>query len=287
MARTHVSLTLAAAKTAAGIFAARILASLFFAAILATGFGLASPAQAAGCDAADATPVEIDHVTEDLDIVLKDERSVRLAGVKALAKGEAEQGRAQDGELASFVTQAVAAKPVSLRLSSPVADRWGRVAGDVFVDGRHLQSLVTQAGLAVARPDDLRGPCWEAVKAAETQARRANAGVWARQDVILPASDGVKLSGRDGLFILASGQVRHVSRGKGSPGKGRSYVDFGARGVNALFLTIDAKALTRMEKLGFKLEQLNDRKILVRGVVLSGKSPHMVIDDVDAIEFWD
>ena len=81
---------------------------------------------------------------------------------------------------------------------------------------------------------------------------------------------------------MASGQVRHVSRGKG-----RSYVDFGARGTNALFLTIDPKALTRMEKLGFKLEQLTGRKILVRGVVLSGRSPHMVIDDLDAIEFWD
>ena len=128
----------------------------------------------------------------------------------------------------------------------------------------------------------MRGPCWEAVKQAEAQARRANAGLWAHKDAILPAGDGAKLTERDGSFIMVSGQVRHVSRGKG-----RSYVDFGARGVNALFLTIDAKALTRMEKLGFKLDQLSDRRILVRGVVLSGKSPHMVIDDVDAIEFWD
>ena len=42
-----------------------------------------------------------------------------------------------------------------------------------------------------------------------------------------------------------------------------------------------------MEKLGFKLEQLTGRRILVRGVVLSGRSPHMGIDDLEAIEFWD
>ena len=42
-----------------------------------------------------------------------------------------------------------------------------------------------------------------------------------------------------------------------------------------------------MEKLGFKLEQLTGRKILVRGVVLNGRAPHMVIDDLEAIEFWD
>jgi endonuclease YncB( thermonuclease family) len=260
--------------------AAAVTAGLWAASLAAGGSSFVAPASAAACDAAGSTPVEIDRVTEDLDIQLKDERNIRLAGVKALSKGDAIA--AQDGELSAFVTKAAAGKAVTLRLFSPVADRWGRVSGDVFVDGRHLQSLLAQSGLAVARPDDLRGPCWEAVKAAEAQARRANAGVWARQDAILPAADGTKLSERDGTFILASGQVRHVSRGKG-----RSYVDFGARGVNALFLTIDAKALTRMEKLGFKLEQLNERRILARGVVLNGKSPHMVIDDVDAIEFWD
>ncbi len=134
----------------------------------------------------------------------------------------------------------------------------------------------------MARPDDLRSPCWTAIKAAEAQARRDNVGFWAKPDAILPATEGEKLSQLDGTFIMSSGLVRHVSRGKG-----RSYVDFGARGQNALFLTIDARALTRMEKLGFKLEQLTGRKILVRGVVLNGRSPHMVIDDLDAIEFWD
>ena len=98
----------------------------------------------------------------------------------------------------------------------------------------------------------------------------------------MKATDGAKLTERDGLFSLASGEVRHVSRRKT-----RSFVDFGAPGSNALFLMIDNRALTRMEKLGFKLEQLAGHKILVRGVVLNGRSPHMVIDDLEAIEFWE
>jgi hypothetical protein len=250
---------------------------MVLAALAAAGF--ASSARAAGCDEAGAARVEIARLTGDLDIVLRDERSIRLVGVKALSTEAA--SREPDAKLAGWINEA-AGGAVTLRLLTPIADRWGRMEGDIFIGGRHLQSSMAQAGLAVARPDDLRGPCWPAIKAAEAQGRRDNAGLWAIPDTILPATDGAKLSERDGLFALASGLVRHVSRGKG-----RSYVDFGARGTNALFLTIDVKALTRMEKLGFKLEQLNGRKILVRGVVLNGRSPHMVIDDLDAIEFWD
>ncbi|MBW0004667.1 MAG: thermonuclease family protein [Hyphomicrobiales bacterium] len=256
-----------------------------FLTIFAVGLtaAFASRAAAAGCDETGATHVEIARVTDDLDIILKDERAVRLAGVKAFpASGTPGQA---DAKLLAGVKEALAAGPVSLRLLTPIADRWGRVAGDLFVGGKHLQSTLAKAGLVVARPDDLHGACWEAVKAAEAQARRGKDGLWAASAAILPASDGAKLSEHDGLFILAAGEVRHVSRGK--DGKARSFVDFGARGANALYLSIDAKALTRMEKLGFNLDQLSGHKILVRGVVLNGRAPHMVIDDLDAIEFWD
>jgi endonuclease YncB( thermonuclease family) len=258
----------------------------FMAAGMAASFAFISVA-AAGCDETGATRVEIARVTDDLDIMLKDERSVRLAGVKAFpAAGAPGQPDAKlDPKLLASIREATTGGTASLRPLTPIADRWGRLAGDVFVGGKHLQSQLAKAGLVVARPDDLRGPCWEAIKAGEAEARRANTGVWASSAAILPATDGAKLSERDGMFVLASGEVRHVSRGK--DGKARSYVDFGARGTNALYLSIDARALTRMEKLGFKLEQLAEHKILVRGVVLNGRAPHMVIDDLDAIEFWD
>jgi len=106
------------------------------AALLATGF--VQRVQAAGCDLAGATPVEIDHITDDLDIVLKNERIIRLASVKALSKGDGSE--AASSEFVSFVKEAVSGKAVNLRLLSPVSDRWGRVSGDVFLDGRHLQS---------------------------------------------------------------------------------------------------------------------------------------------------
>jgi endonuclease YncB( thermonuclease family) len=238
---------------------------------------------AAGCEASGATQVEIARINDELDLVLKDDRSIRLLGIKALAK--LDSAGQPDARLVSWISEAAADAPVTLRVLSPIADRWGRLAGDVFIGGRHLQSALAQAGLAVARPDDLRGPCWEAVKGAESQARRANKGLWADPSSILPATDGPRITEREGLFVLASGRVRHVSRSR--EGRGRSYVDFGKRGENALFLTLESKALTRMEKQGLKLEQLTDRVILVRGVVLKGRSPHMVVDDVDAIEFWD
>ena len=105
-----------------------------------------------------AAHVEIARVTDDLDIVLKDERSIRLVGVKALSTGAA--SREPEAKLAGWIRDA-AGETVSLRLLTPIADRWGRVAGDMFVGGQHLQSSMAQAGLAVARPDDLRGPCWQ------------------------------------------------------------------------------------------------------------------------------
>ena len=69
------------------------------AALLATGF--VTRAQAAGCDPAGATPVEIDRITDDLDIVLKDERIIRLAGVKALTKGDGSEARAASSAASS------------------------------------------------------------------------------------------------------------------------------------------------------------------------------------------
>jgi len=240
---------------------------------------VASAARAEACDETGATEVEIAKVTDELDILLKDERSIRLAGVKALSTATEQE---PDEKLANFIKEAASGGKAMLRLLSPIADRWGRLSADVFVDGRDLQATLAEKGLAVARPDDVRGPCWEAIKSAEAQARRGNLGLWAAQDVILKATDGAKLVERDGTFVLAAGAVTHVSRGKS-----RSFIDFGAPGSNALFLMIDNRALTRMEKLGFKLDQLTGRRILVRGIVLTGRSPHMVIDDLDAIEFWD
>jgi endonuclease YncB( thermonuclease family) len=252
---------------------------LSLAALFAFSFLAASGARAEGCDPAGATEVEIAKVTDDFDIVLKDERSIRLAGVKVLSAGAEPEAQMTP---AAYVKEAEGGGTASLRLLAPISDRWGRLSADVFLGGRNLQVSLVEKGLAVARPDDLRGACWEAVRAAEGRARRENAGLWAKADAILKATDGAKLVERDGSFILASGVVRHVSRRKGI-----SYVDFGAPGTNALFLTVNDRALTRMEKLGFKLEQLTGRKILARGVVLNGRSPHMGIDDLDAIEFWD
>jgi endonuclease YncB( thermonuclease family) len=245
------------------------------------GFGgpLAPQARAQGCDETGTAQVEIAKMTEDLDILLKDDRSIRLAGVKSPWSAAGEE---PDSELASFIKD-ISGGAASLRVLTPIADRWGRYQGDLFVGGQNLQTTLAEKGLVVARPDDLRGPCWAAIRGAEAKARRDKAGFWAAPDAILKATDGAKLAARDGSFILASGEVRHVSQRKGKS----SFVDFGAPGANALFLMIDNRALTRMEKLGFKLEQLSNRKILVRGVVLSGRSPHMVIDDLDAIEFWD
>ena len=50
-------------------------------AVALTG-AFASRAVAGGCDETGATRVEIAKVTDEFDIVLKDERSIRLAGVK-------------------------------------------------------------------------------------------------------------------------------------------------------------------------------------------------------------
>jgi endonuclease YncB( thermonuclease family) len=266
-------------KAAGPNIASYLTVLLSAAALMASASLFASPARAEGCDTSGATEVEIAKVTDEFDIVLKDERSIRLAGVKVIGAGAEQQ---PDVKLAAYVKDTQGSGPASLRLLAPISDRWGRLAGDVFVGGRNLQVSLAERGLAVARPNDLRSACRDAIKAAEGRARRDNAGFWASPDAILKATDGVKLVERDGSFILASGEVRHVSRRKGT-----SYVDFGAPGSNALFLTIDNRALTRMEKLGFKLEQLSGRKILVRGVVLNGRSPHMGIDDLEAIEFWD
>ena len=246
-------------------------ALILMAAGMAASFAFISVA-AAGCDETGATHVEIARVTDDLDIVLKDERSIRLAGVKAFpAAGAPGQPDAKlDPKLLASIREATTGGTASLRPLTPIADRWGRIAADLFVGDRHLQSALVQAGLAVADPAGLRGPCWQGLKAAEAQARRANAGLWADKASLVPATDGAKLMEQDGLFILASGRVRHVSRGQE---RRRSYVDFGRRGENALYLTIEAKALTGMEKRGFKLEQLTKRMILVRGVVLNGRRP--------------
>ncbi len=76
MTQFRASSTVSAAIMAAGL-------SIAFAFAL----GFAPEVRAEGCDEAGATHVEIAKVTDDLDIVLKDERSIRLVGVKALSAG--------------------------------------------------------------------------------------------------------------------------------------------------------------------------------------------------------
>ncbi len=160
-------------------------------------------------------------------------------------------------------------------------DRWGRERADIQVgDGDDdLAGGLIAAGLAFADANEADLLCRPALRLLEASARARGLGLWRRP--VLSATDGAALRIASGRFAVVEGRVRHV----GERGD-RTYLDFGARGADALTVTVSKPTWRMVRARGLSAASLEGRSVRVRGVLEVWRAP-ILEAAADAIEVLD
>jgi endonuclease YncB( thermonuclease family) len=212
--------------------------------------------------------------------VLEDGREVRLPSIEvppppepnptpaaAPAAGETPQPTPSDASQAAAdaLKSLLAGRPVSLRASKLVTDRYGRIVADALASrdgypGSAEKTLLSQ-GLAriSARPGE--PGCLAELRAAERVGRAAKLGLWA-DPRYLPkqAENVVELSAERGRFTLVEGKVVSVRESGGT-----IYVNFGRRWSEDFTVTILKRNERQFIDAGLRPSGLSGRRVMVRG----------------------
>ncbi|MBY6240531.1 thermonuclease family protein [Methylosinus sp. Sm6] len=233
--------------------------------------GRAFGAEAAPCSLEESAPVEIAAVDADLDLLTQDGRRIALAGVEFPAGPLRERSRAR------LEARLAAGRLAFLSAAAAVPDRWGRIAGGLYVEGEgdeaalaSLAEALLREGLARFRPDPAAMPCRNGLLAAEAEARRRGLGLWtAGEYVVVDAGRPDLLAGRTGMVV-----VEGVLGGIGEAG-GSLYLNFGPRRWADFAVVIWKGNIEAFERSGLRLRTLSGRRVRVRGLIDTAYGPRM------------
>lgn len=248
------------------------------AALVLAACGLAGPAGAAGSESGDCRQGPARSETLD-GIGLRGE--IRLgSGARAVL----DSLRWPDAPDAAEAARAWLDARRGLRLivvPRGPPDRWGRERADIQVgDGDDdLAGGLIAAGLAFADANEADLLCRPALRLLEASARTRGLGLW--RGPVLSATDGAALRIASGRFAVVEGRVRHVGE-RGA----RTYLDFGARGADALTVTVSKRTWRMVRARGLSAASLEGRSVRVRGVLEVWRGP-ILEAAADAIEVLD
>jgi endonuclease YncB( thermonuclease family) len=239
----------------------------------------ANPASAA-CTLETAASGTVATVVDGRTFVLEDGREVRLPSIEvpappspnptpAAAPVAAEAPPSTPPDLAQAAADALrallAGRPVSLRASKLVTDRYGRTLADALVTrdgypGSAEKTLLSQ-GLARIAALPAEPGCLAELRAAERVGRAAKLGLWA-DPRYLPrqAENTVDLSAERGRFTLVEGKVVSVRESGGT-----IYVNFGRRWSEDFTVTILKRNERQFIAAGLRPSGLSGRRVMVRG----------------------
>ena len=182
------------------------------------------------------------------------------------ATTETAQPRARPGEAATDALKSLlAGRPVSLRASKLVTDRYGRILADALATrdgypGSAEKTLLSQglARLAATLPEP---GCLAELRAAERLGRAAKLGLWADPRYLPKQADDVAgLSAERGRFTLVEGKVVSVRESGGT-----IYVNFGRRWSEDFTVTILKRNERQFIDAGLRPSGLSGRRVMVRG----------------------
>ena len=196
------------------------------------------------------------------DPILDDGRAIRLAGVTPPQN-----------------LNGITLGPVKVSVVTRTPDRWGRLS--VYMtnsQGTMNESFnvnLLRAGAALAVPGEWPSGCFALALAAETEARRAQQGLWAKSPVVA-AEDLDALKDRIGRFTIVEGQVQSVRQGRR-----QIFLNFGAFGRDRLNVSVAVSRLEAFKAAGLDLFTLRRQVVSLRGVV--GPGPSMELNSPEAL----
>ena len=214
----------------------------------------------------------VSGVADGRTLRLDDGRDILLAG---LAPGGADTQKALQDRLAG--------QSVTVGVAGAQADRYGRLAGYVFVNGAvtPVQYALLREGLARVDGRVDNSGCRSALLAQERHARAAGFGLWGDKvyDVHQAASPDAILGAR-GRFGLVEGRVLSVRESGGT-----IYVNFGRRWSEDFTATIPKRLEQRFTAAGLPPKSLAGRHVRLRGFVEERGGPWIELTHPGQIEW--
>jgi len=218
-------------------------------------------------------------VIDGRTFVLEDGREVRLpaieipplpepsqtAGAAPAATDPAPAGPDPGEAAADALKSLLAGRPVSLRASKLVTDRYGRIVADALAsrDGYPGSAQKTLLSQGLARLAALPGEagCLAELRTAERVGRAAKLGLWGDPRYIAkPAENLAQLAAERGRFTLVEGKVVSVRESGGT-----IYVNFGRRWSEDFTVTILKRNERQFIEAGLRPSGLSGRRVMVRG----------------------
>jgi endonuclease YncB( thermonuclease family) len=178
----------------------------------------------------------------------------------------------------------VEGKKVELRQSGRARDRYNHLLAHVYgQDGKWLQGILLQAGLARSYSYADNHICMSEMLALEANARREQRGLW-RYRIFQPqkASQHKQLLRKHYRFTLVEGEVRKVASVKKWV-----FLNFGDNWRDDFTIAIKRKYKRKIEKSGLNLEKLKGKKIRVRGWIERWNGPLIKVTHKEQIELLD
>lgn len=239
---------------------------------------LAVPIPARAAEPAPCAPAafaaKVSSAVSPTELLLEDGRTLRLAGVALPSLPPAATERARQALDAAAAGRAARITPVAS------ADRWGRIAARIALDGaadrggipgaagepggHDLASALVSDGILIAFPEAATVPCdggtGHRIAAAEGPAREARRGIWSPAARMVRDAGDPTLPSAAGRLTLVEGLVQSVGHA------GRTYfLNFGARWSLDFTVTITESDLEGHRAEGIDVAGLAGTRVRVRG----------------------
>ncbi|MCX7322977.1 MAG: hypothetical protein NTZ14_00760 [Hyphomicrobiales bacterium] len=249
--------------------------------VLLAGLLITCPSLAVACDwpARQPSPLSLEGITVEGDMLLSDGSRGRLPGLRVQPSGGSE-------EVLSCVLSPWSGAAVALLESTFGPDRRGRVSVAIVSQGpdpgRDLALNLLESGFAMVWPADMPPNCRIPWFETQAVARRGARGLWAGAGSgLMDAIQGQVLAGRAGEMVVMQGHVSHVGQTRRA-----AFLNFGARGTGA---SAELRLLVwrDLERKGWTRDSLRGQPIGLRGVVRTANPARMLITDAGSVETMD
>jgi len=146
--------------------------------------------------------------------------------------------------------------------SKPEDDRYGRLLGQILIDGQWLQRRLLLEGSGLLAPQLVNETCLGLMRGFEKQAEFARMGLWEKKRFPLKASDLKGLAGHEGQLAVIEGKVLSIG-----DRKSRLYLNFGHDWSKDFTVTAQKKGKTAYNGLIDQLQALKGKVVRVRGII--------------------
>ena len=229
----------------------------------------------------------VKEVRDNQNLLLDNGQTIRLIGAlpvniyKNAASPTAKGLNRLALEAIAFLRGKLQGRTISYVQTGRKRDRYDRLLAHVFSDkGQWIQGLLLQKGYARAYSFEDNRACFSAMATRERQARDKRLGLWRFRAMQPVSADRVKLLARRRYsYQLVEGRVK-----KAAALRKWTFLNFSDNWKRDFTIAIKRKYRKKMQAEGFDAQQLQGKRLRVRGWIENWNGPLIKITHKQQIE---